>query len=55
MLALLLRVDQMGYKSKEAAIWCSIKNDYVEVCCCCMVLLVLDILGTMHFCEMLLV
>ena len=55
MLALLLRVDQMGYKSKEAAIWCSIKNDYVEVCCCCMVLLVLDILGTMHFCKLLLV
>ena len=53
--ALLLRVDQMAYKAKEAAIWCSIKKDYVDVCCCCMVLLVLDILGTMHFCKLLLV
>ena len=53
--ALLLRVDQMAYKAKEAAIWCSIQKNYVEVCCCCMVLLVLDILGMMNFCKMLLV
>jgi len=51
---LLLRVDQMVYKAKEAAIWCSIKKEYVKVCCYCMVLLVLDILGTMHSCKMLL-
>ena len=31
----------------------SMTNDYVEGCCC-MVLLILDLLETMHFCKMLL-
>ena len=32
--ALLLQADQMAYKSKMAAIWCCMTNDYVEGCCC---------------------
>ena len=47
MLALLLLVDQMEYKSTEAAIWSRMTNDYVE-CCCCLVLVVLDLLEAMH-------
>ena len=34
MQALLLQADQMAYKSKVAAIWCCMTNDYVEGCCC---------------------